>query len=37
MKNNNTFKPTNVGAALVQTYQELGIGLPKCEIRRKIE
>jgi DNA topoisomerase-3 len=37
VKLNNSFKPTNVGAALVQTYLELQIGLPNCEIRRKIE
>ena len=37
IKTDNTFKPTNLGAALVQTYRELEIDLPKCEIRSNIE
>lgn len=37
VKNNNTLKPTNLGASLVQAYQELEVVLPKCDIRRKME
>lgn len=37
VKNNNTLKPTNLGASLVQSYKEHNISLPECEIRRKIE
>lgn len=37
VKFNNTLKPTNLGASLIQAYQELEVNLPKCEIRRKME
>lgn len=37
VKTNNTIKPTPLGLALVQTYNELGIEFAKCDIRRSIE
>jgi DNA topoisomerase III len=36
-KNGNTFKPTNLGAAIIVTYKGLGLPLEDCHIRRLIE
>lgn len=36
VKTNQTIKPTKLGLALVQTYNEMEIEFAKCDIRRNI-
>jgi len=37
IKNNNTFKPTSLGASLIIAYRNLGMKIAECDIRRMME
>ena len=37
VKNNNTFKPTSLGASLIIAYKNLGMIIADCDVRRMME
>ena len=37
VKNNNTLKPTSLGASLIIAYRNLGMKIADCDVRRMME